>query len=102
MNVLLDHPHLVTVWEAGEIIGFPKGTTKKMLDEKRFPLQIEKFGRRRVCLRSDAEAWVLKKLFGRGDEPQPAPAKSMAAIEETEPVRKLRGRPRKVAPAASE
>lgn len=63
----LTHPQSLTipVVEAGCLIGYTPGTTKKYLDENRFPLEVRKLGRNRVCLRSDVAAFVYKELFER-------------------------------------
>ncbi len=83
----------VTVWAAGARIGYPKGTTKKLLDERRFPLEIRKLGRNRVCLRSDVEAFVYKELFGRDTIPG-QPVIDDATPEVTK-AKRGPGRPRK-------
>lgn len=84
------------VLQAGLRIGFTPGTTKKYLDEGRFPLQVEKLGRNRVCLRSDVDAFVYKKLFGRD-----IPCQEQTKPDDAVVIKRSGGRPRKVAPEPS-
>ncbi len=79
----------IPVMEAGLRIGYTIGTTKKYLEEGRFPLQVKKLGRNRVCLRSDVDAYVYKELFGR-DIPGQEQSKPEDAIKQ-----RSGGRPRK-------
>lgn len=83
----------VTVWAAGDRIGYPRGTTKKLLDEHRFPLEIRKLGRNRVCLKADADAFVYKQLFGR--DTIPGQTVTDDATPEVTKAKRGPGRPRK-------
>lgn len=79
------HPLLITAREAGRILGLQPGTTRKFLDERRFPIAVRKIGRNWMVRRDDIARYV-DELFDR-DVGQSHPK-----IENRGP-----GRPRKTA-----
>lgn len=84
----LNLPLLIPAKQAGELIGLKPGTTKNLISENRFPIEVRKSGRANV-VRIDDLSKYLDELFERSHEPEPN-VQSKRSV----------GRPRKVAVSA--
>lgn len=64
-------PLLIPAKQAGELIGIKPGTTKNLISENKFPIEVRKSGRA-YFVRIDDLSIYLDELFDRRTEQEPS------------------------------